>query len=59
VHAELDGHDLHRLGVPRGLIYRTILANLRAGRLDGTIHSRAEEEAYVTAFCRDLVRRHQ
>ena len=47
VHAELDGHDLRRLGVPRGNLYREILAALRAGRLDGTIHSREEEIALV------------
>ena len=45
VQADLDGHDLHVLGVPRGSIYRKILADLRAGRLDGTVGSRQEEVA--------------
>jgi hypothetical protein len=35
------------LGVPRGPIYRRLLRALRAGRLDGTITSRADEEAVV------------
>ena len=45
-----DGHALRALGVPRGGIYRTILANLRAGLLDGAISTRAEEEALVRAI---------
>jgi tRNA nucleotidyltransferase (CCA-adding enzyme) len=43
VRAELDGHDLRRLGVPKGSIYRAILAQLRDGRLDDTVHSRDDE----------------
>lgn len=43
VRAELDGDDLRRLGVPRGAIYRAILAELRDGRLDGKIQSRQDE----------------
>ena len=31
----------------RGVIYRSVLAGLRAGRLDGTIRSREEEIEYV------------
>jgi tRNA nucleotidyltransferase (CCA-adding enzyme) len=45
-----DGHALRVLGIPRGGIYRTILANLRAGLLDGKISTRAEEEALVRAI---------
>ena len=41
IRAELDGNDLRAMGVPRGNIYRTILTALRAGRLDGTLQSRA------------------
>lgn len=44
---ELDGNDLKALGIPRGPIYRTLLHALRAGRLDGSIASRADEEALV------------
>lgn len=47
VQPELTGHDLQRMGLRRGTIYRTVLADLRAGRLDGTIRSRDEEVAYV------------
>jgi tRNA nucleotidyltransferase (CCA-adding enzyme) len=47
IQPELNGHDLERLGLRRGTIYRTVLAALRAGRLDGTIRSREEEVAYV------------
>ena len=47
VQASLDGNDLQALGLPRGAIYRTVLADLRAGRLDGTINSREEEVACV------------
>ena len=47
VQAALDGHDLQRLGLRRGTIYRTVLTDLRAGRLDGTINSPEEEMAIV------------
>jgi len=45
-----DGYALRALGIPRGSIYRTVLASLRAGLLDGTIRTRAEEEAVVRAI---------
>lgn len=47
VRPELTGDDLRHLGIARGAIYRRLLAELRAGRLDGTIRSRAEEIAWV------------
>jgi tRNA nucleotidyltransferase (CCA-adding enzyme) len=50
VQPALDGHDLQRLGLRRGTIYRTVLAELRAGRLDGKIKSREEEIALVRRF---------
>ena len=40
----LDGNDLRAMGLPRGPLYSTILTELRAARLDGTVHSRADEE---------------
>ena len=47
VRPELTGDDLRQLGIARGAIYRRLLAELRAGRLDGTIRSRADEIAWV------------
>ncbi len=41
----LDGHALRAMGLPRGPLYAKILAQLRTARLDGNLHSRAEEEA--------------
>jgi len=41
----LDGEDLQRLGLRRGPLFRPILDGLRAARLDGLLHTRAEEEA--------------
>lgn len=50
VQPALTGDDLRRMGIPRGVIYRNILHALRMGRLDGEIHSRAEEEAMARAM---------
>ncbi len=36
----LDGDDLRRMGLPPGRIYRQILEQLRAARLDGEVSSR-------------------
>ncbi|MFM7582621.1 MAG: CCA tRNA nucleotidyltransferase, partial [Caldilinea sp.] len=47
IRPELTGDDLQHLGIARGAIYRRLLAELRAGRLDGTIQSRADEIAWV------------
>ena len=47
IHAEMDGNDLKALGIPRGPIYRRLLRALRAARLDGSVTSRADEEALV------------
>ncbi len=47
IQPELNGNDLRRMGIPRGVIYRNILASLRMGRIDGTLNSRAEEIALV------------
>ena len=43
----LSGDDVAALGVPRGPAVAQVLAELRDGRLDGTIASRELEEAYV------------
>ena len=48
IQAALNGDDLHQLGLRRGTIYRTVLTKRTcSGRLDGTINSREEEEAFV------------
>lgn len=43
VRARVTGTDLKELGVPPGPVYRSILRSLRAGWIDGTIRSTAEE----------------
>jgi tRNA nucleotidyltransferase (CCA-adding enzyme) len=50
VHPEVDGHDLAKLGVPRGPLYADLLRTLRAARLDGVLMSRADEEAFVRSY---------
>ncbi len=46
---ELKGRDLLALGYRPGPIYREILAALLAERLEGRVHSREEELAWVNA----------
>jgi tRNA nucleotidyltransferase (CCA-adding enzyme) len=50
IHAVLDGHDLAKLGIPRGPVYSELLRTLRAGRLDGVLLSREDEVAYVRSY---------
>jgi tRNA nucleotidyltransferase (CCA-adding enzyme) len=50
IQPELTGDDLRRLGIARGVIYRTILHALRMRRIDDEIHSRAQEEAIALAM---------
>jgi len=45
--ASLSGDDVVALGVPRGPAIARVLAELRDGRLDGTLSSRELEEAHV------------
>jgi tRNA nucleotidyltransferase (CCA-adding enzyme) len=47
IQPELNGDDLRRMGIPRGVIYRNMLMALRMGRIDGELHSRADEIALV------------
>jgi tRNA nucleotidyltransferase (CCA-adding enzyme) len=47
IHPELDGHDLHTLGIPRGPLYAELLRDLRAARLDGLLQTRADEIKFV------------
>jgi tRNA nucleotidyltransferase (CCA-adding enzyme) len=43
----LDGDDVVALGVPRGPAVARVLAEVRDGRLDGTLANRAMEEEHV------------
>ena len=43
----LNGDDVVALGVPRGPAVARVLAEVRDGRLDGTLANRAMEEAHV------------
>jgi len=45
--SEIDGDDLARLGYPPGPLYKKILDALLDARLDGLIHSRDEELAWL------------
>ena len=47
VRAALTGDDLLALGLPAGPRFKTLLWELRAGRLDGTLTSRAAELAHA------------
>ena len=47
VRADLTGDDLLALGLPAGPRFKTLLWELRAGRLDGTLTSRAAELAHA------------
>jgi len=49
-HPDLDGNDLHELGVPRGPLYGELLRTLRAARLDGVLLSRDDELAFVRSY---------
>jgi tRNA nucleotidyltransferase (CCA-adding enzyme) len=50
----INGHDLERMGVPPGAIYRDILNQLRTAWLDGIIHSPEEERDYLNQiFCKN------
>ena len=50
IQPELDGHDLIELGIPRGPQYAELLRLLRAARLDGKLHTRADELSFVASF---------
>lgn len=50
IQPELGGHDLAKLGVPRGPVYSELLRTLRAAKLDGVLLTRDDEIAYVRSF---------
>lgn len=47
IQPELNGDDLRRMGIPRGVIYRNMLAALRMGRINGELHTRTDEIALI------------
>ncbi len=47
VKVELTGDDLKKMGIPPGPRYKKILAELLDARLDGLVHNREEEMAFV------------
>lgn len=50
VRSALGGNDLRARGLPPGPLYKEILGILLDARLDGRVHSRAEEEALVEEY---------
>lgn len=44
---EIDGNDLEKMGYQSGPLYGTILRRLHDARLDGLVHDRATETAFV------------
>lgn len=44
---EIDGHDLEKMGYRAGPLYGTILRRLLDARLDGLVHDRASEAAFI------------
>lgn len=50
IHAELNGNDLKAFGLRPGPAYKEILTALRAQRLDGTLATRAQEEAFAQTW---------
>lgn len=44
---EIDGNDLEKMGYQPGPLYGTILRRLHDARLDGLVHDRATETAFV------------
>jgi tRNA nucleotidyltransferase (CCA-adding enzyme) len=47
VKVELSGDDLKKLGIPPGPRYKKMLAELLDAKLDGLVHNRDEEMAFV------------
>ncbi len=47
VRVELSGYDLKKMGIPPGPRYKKILAELLDAKLDGFVHNRDEEMAFV------------
>jgi tRNA nucleotidyltransferase (CCA-adding enzyme) len=47
IRVELSGDDLKQMGIPPGPRYEKILAALLDAKLDGFVHNRDEEMAFV------------
>ncbi|MSQ22790.1 MAG: hypothetical protein EXR53_05740 [Dehalococcoidia bacterium] len=47
IRPRLNGHDLTGLGVPSGPQLGKLLEELRDARLEGRVHTKADEEALV------------
>ena len=50
----VTGHDLQQMGLKPGPYYTTILDQILAARLDGHIHSEAEERTLLASLIADL-----
>ena len=51
---ELSGKDLANMGIPEGPIFRTILEGVLEAKIDGGVHSKAEELAWAGNIQREL-----
>jgi tRNA nucleotidyltransferase (CCA-adding enzyme) len=51
VKVDLSGDDLKKMGIPPGPRYKKILAELLDAKLDGLVHNRDEEMAFVRKGC--------
>ena len=54
VRVALNGHDLKRMGIPPGPVYKEILERLRAARLDGQAASYQDEVDLVGKWMEDM-----
>ena len=54
----LTGDDLRAMGLPPGRVYRQILERLRAGRLDGQLRTREDEESAARAIAQAATNLH-
>lgn len=50
IQPQLTGDDLREMGLPPGRVYRQVLEQLRARRLDGLLHTREDEESLARSI---------
>src|SRR5207249_3168110 len=48
----VTGHDLIRLGLPQGPLYKELLDQVREAQLDGKVHNTGEALQLVESLCR-------